>query len=130
MIVDLRLMAFTTLWKKLEKKLNTEEVKEKIRKGEAIYKFADYSSVKQKDSTITQYKKDGEIIELSTTDIIKEYCEKNGIEIIKNTRKNYAIEFVPSEKAIKEFNKMLQELEEGQHKNISKVASQVKDKMK
>lgn len=130
MIVDLRLMAFTTLWKKLEKKLNTEEVKEKIRKGKAIYKFADYSSVKQKDSTITQYKKDGEIIELSTTDIIKEYCEKNGIEIIKNTRKNYAIEFVPSEKAIKEFNKMLQELEEGQHKNISKVASQVKDKMK
>lgn len=130
MIVDLRLMAFTTLWKKLEKKLNTEEVKEKIRKGEAIYKFADYSSIRQKDRTITQYKKDGKIIELDTTEIIKNYCKDNGIEIVKNTRKNYSIEFVPSEKAIKEFNKMLQELEEGQHKNISKIASQIKDKMK
>lgn len=130
MIIDLRLMSFATLWKKLEKKLNTDKIKTAIRNGEAIYKFADYASIKPKDNTITQYKKDGEIIELSTTDIIKEYCEKNGIEIVKNTRKNYAIEFVPSEKAIKEFNKMLQELEEGQHKNISKVASQIKDKMK
>lgn len=127
MQIDLRLMSFATLWKKLEKKLNTDKIKTAIRNGEATYKFADYASVKSKDNTITQYKKDGEIIELDTTEIIKNYCKDNGIDIIKYTRENYSIEFVPSEKAIKEFNKMLGELEEGQYKNIAKVASQAKN---
>lgn len=129
MQIDLRLMSFATLWKKFEKRLNTEAVKNAIRSGEATYKFADYASVKPKDNTITQYKKDGEVIELDTTEIIKNYCKDNGIDIVKYTRENYSIEFVPSEKAIKEFNKMLDELEEGQHKNIAKIASQVKDKI-
>lgn len=126
MTIDLRQLAFATLWKKYEKKINNEKTKEAIRNGEATYKFADYANVKSKDNTITQYKKDGEIIELDTTKIIQDYCNANGIDIVKYTRENYSIEFVPSEKAIKEFNKMLKELENSQYKNIAKVAEKVK----
>lgn len=130
MEIDLRQLAFATLWKKYEKKLNTEEVKNAIRNGEATYKFADYASIKPKDNTITQYKKDSEIIELNTTEIIANYCKENGIEISKYTRENYSIEFVPSEKAIKEFNKMLEELQDSEHKNIAKVAANVANTVK
>ena len=42
MVIDLRLMAFATLGKKLEKTLNNNETKKAIRNGDVIYKFADY----------------------------------------------------------------------------------------
>ena len=125
MVVDLRQFAFATLWKKYEKKINTNTVKEDIRNGTATFKFADYCNVTTKDYTTTKYKKDGEIIELDTAEIIANYCKDNGIEITKVTKENYSIEFVPSEKAIKEFDKMIKELETSQYKNIAKVASNV-----
>lgn len=126
MIIDLRLMAFATLWKKLEKKLNTEEVKNEIRNEKATYKFADYCEVSTGKSPKTIYKKDGKIIELDTTQIVKDYCKINGIEIAKEDRPNYKVTFTPSEKAKKEFDKMLTELEGSQHRNIAKIADAVK----
>lgn len=126
MEIDLRQLAFATLWKKYEKKINTEETKEAIRSGKATYRFADYGLPKLGNSPKTHYEKDGEEIELDTAKIIKDYCETNGIDIIKENRENYKVEIVPSEKAIKEFNKMVKELENSQYKNIAKMASKVK----
>ena len=57
---------------------------------------------------------------------IDKFIADNHIEKITETKENYKVEIIPSEKAIKEFNKMLDDLENSQHKNIAKVASKVK----
>lgn len=130
MVIDLRLMAFATLGKKLEKTLNNEETKKAIRNGDVTYKFADYCNVSLGKQHFTHYKKDGEKIELDTTKIIQDYCNANGIDIIEETKENYKITFKPSQKAINEYNKMLAEQEESQYKNIAKVATQMKNAVK
>ena len=122
MVVDLRQMAFATLWKKYEKKLNNEDTKTAIRNGDATYKFADYASISLGKSTTSKYSEEDQAK-------IDKFIEENGIKKIAETKENYKIEIVPSEKAINEFNKMLEDLSQSQHKNIAKVASQVKSKM-
>lgn len=118
-MVDLRLLAFANLFKKLEKQINTDETKEEIRKGTATYKFADYAQIQTKDYTQSKYSEEDQ------AEIDKFIAEK-GFKKIATTKPNYSIEIIPSEKAIKEFEKMLEELECSQFKNIAKVASQVK----
>lgn len=129
MVIDLRLMAFATLGKKLEKTLNNEETKKAIRNGDVTYKFADYCSISLGKQTQKHYEKDGKTIEIDTQAIIQEYCKTNGIDIVEDTKENYKITFKPSQKAINEYNKMLTEQEESQHKNLAKVASQIKNTM-
>ena len=130
MILDLRLMSFVTIFKKLEKVINTNEVKEEIRAGKASYKFADYCKVSTGIQHFTHYIKAGKEIEIDKTAIIENYCKENGIEIVDETKEDYKITFTPSEKAYKEFNKMLDTVTDGQYRNIAKVASQVKSKIK
>lgn len=119
MIIDLRQIAFATLWKQYEKKINTEENKTAIRNGDATYKFADYCNITLKDYSTSKYSEEDQRR-------IDKFIEENHIEKIKETKENYSIVFTPSEKAIKEFNKMLTELENSQYRNISKVASKIK----
>lgn len=119
MVIDLRQMAFATLWKQYEKKINNEKTKECIRNGEATYKFADYCNISLKDYSTSRYSEEDQRK-------IDKFIEENHIEKIKETKENYSTVFTPSEKAIKEFNKMLDELENSQYKNISKVASKIK----
>lgn len=128
--IDLRLMSFATLGKKLEKTLNNDKTKTAIRNGEVTYKFADYCKVSLGKQHFTHYKKDGEEIEIDTKSIIAQYCKENGIEIIDETKDDYKVTFTPSEKAVKEYNKMLTEQEESQYKNIAKLATQMKDVVK
>lgn len=125
MIIDLRQMAFATLWKKYEKKINTEEVKQAIRENreDVGYKFADYAKVRLKPYTSSKYSKEDQAK-------IDKFIEENHIEKITETKEDYSIEFVPSEKAINEFNKMLNDLEQSKHRNIAKVASIAKGKIK
>ena len=129
MTIDLRILSFAILGKKLEKKLNTEEVKNEIRNGTATYKFADYCAIKLGNSPITQYQKDGKTIELDTAEVIANYCKANGIDIVKVDRPNYKVTFTPSAKAEKEFKKALNELEESEHRNLAKTAETVKNIM-
>lgn len=72
-------------------------------------------------------KKNGKIIELDTTKIIQDYCKENDIEIIDEIKDDYKITFKPSQKAINEYNRMLTEQEESQHKNLAKLATQMKN---
>lgn len=118
MLIDIRQMVFATLWKKYEKKINTEELKNAIRTEKATYKFADYGTIRLKDYTTSKYSEEDQ-------KKIDEFIKANGIEKVTETKTDYSIEFVPSEKAIKEFNKMIEELENSQYKNIAKVASKV-----
>lgn len=127
MVIDLRLMAFATLGKKLEKTLNNDETKKAIRSGDVIYKFADYCNISLGKQHFKHYEKDGKTIELDTTKIIQDYCKANGIEIIDEIKENYKVTFKPSQKAINEYNKQLTEQEESQHKNLAKLATQMKD---
>lgn len=121
MEIDLRQMAFATLWKKYEKKINTQETKEAIRNGKATYRFADYCNI-----TLDSYTQPAQYAPEDQAKI-DQFIKDNHIEKLPGkTIDNYAVQFVPSEKAIKEFNKMLNELENSQYKNIAKVASKVK----
>ena len=117
-MVDIRQLVFATLWKKYEKKINTEEVKNEIRTGEATYKFADYGTIRLKDYTTSKYSEEDQ-------KEIDKFIEEKGFKKIVETKPNYSVEFVPSEKAIKEFDKMIEELQDSQYKNIAKVASNV-----
>ena len=122
MVIDLRQMAFATLWKKYEKKLNNETVKTEIRNGVATYKFADYCKVVCDDYTPQpKYSKEDQAK-------IDKFIEENGIKKLPAEKKpKYSIEFLPSEKAIREFNKMIDELKDSQYKNIAKIANAVSD---
>lgn len=123
--LDLRQIMIATLWKKYEAKINNKKTKDAIKNGDVEYKFADYGKVILDKTTKTKYFKDGKEIEIKTAEIIKKYCEDNGISIVKEEIKNHSVEFVPSQKAINEFNKMLLELENSQHKNIAKIAGNI-----
>lgn len=122
MIIDLRQMAFATLWKKYEKKLNSATAKEAIREGDVDYKFADYCKVVLDDYTPQpKYSEEDQAK-------IDQFIEENGIKKIPAEKKiNYSVEFVPSEKAIKEFDKMIKELETSKYRNIAKVAIEVRN---
>lgn len=119
MQIDLRQIAFATLWKKYEKKINSEKAKTEIRDGKATFIFADYCSITMKDYTASKYSEEDQAK-------IDKFIAENGIKKITTTKENYSIEFVPSEKAIKEFNKMLKELEQSEYRNIAKIATKVK----
>lgn len=123
MRIDLRQLAFATLWKKYEKKINNEKTKEAIRNGEATYDFADYCSLSLGKSTTSRYSAENQAK-------IDQFIKDNHIEKITETKENYKIEFVPSQKAKREFNKMLKELQNNEHKNLAKVASKVQKTMK
>lgn len=120
MEIDLRQMAFATLWKKYEKNINTNSTKEAIRNGDATYKFADYCTVKL-DSYTPPAKYSPEDQAKIDKFIADNHIEKQTYDTISN----YSIEFVPSERAIKEFNKMLKTLQSSEYKNIAKVADNV-----
>ena len=122
MQIDLRQIAFATLWRKYEKKINTEEIKNEIRNSTASYIFADYCSITLKDYTTSKYSEEDQAK-------IDKFIKENGIKKISTTKQNYSIEFIPSKKAIKEFNKMLTELEQSKYRNIAKVATKAKGKI-
>lgn len=123
MKIDLRQLAFATLWKKYEKKINNEKTKEAIRNGEATYDFADYCSISLGKSTTTKYSAEDQAK-------IDKFIKDNHIEKISETKENYKVEFIPSQKAVKEFNRMLKELQNNEHRNLAKVASKVQKTMK
>lgn len=119
--IDLRLLAFANLFKKIEKQINTEENKNAMRNGDATYKFADYAHIQTKDYSQSKYSEEDQ-------KEIDEFIKEKGFKKITTTKTNYSIEIVPSEKAVKEFDKMLNELTQSQFKNIAKIANQVKTK--
>lgn len=123
MKIDLRQLAFATLWKKYEKKINNEKTKEAIRNGEATYDFVDYCSISLGKSTMTKYSAEDQAK-------IDRFIKENGIKKISETKENYKVEFIPSQKAVKEFNRMLKELQNNEHRNLAKVASKVQKTMK
>ena len=61
---------------------------------------------------------------------IDEFIKSKVFKKITETKEEYTIEIVPSTKGIKEYEKMLNEQEQSQYKNIAKVASQLKSKIK
>ena len=123
MLLDMRLLAFATLGKKAEKQLMSEEVKNAIRSNDYTVKFADYGIIQKKNYTKSYYKeKDQKQID--------EFIKLKGFKKITETKEEYTIEIVPSAKAIKEYEKMLTEQERSQYRNIAKVASQLKSKIK
>lgn len=124
--VNLKELAIATLWKNLEKKLNTETVKNAIRNNEVEYTYTNYASIKTSASPKKHYMKDGKEIAINTSEIIANYCKENNITIEIEQRPNYAIEIVPSETAISEFNKMLDILATSGNQNIRRTASGVK----
>lgn len=123
MEIDLRQLAFATLWKKYEKTINNEKTKEAIRNGEATYKFADYCSMSLGKCTTARYSPEDQAK-------IDKFIKDNHIEKITETKENYKIEFIPSQKAKREFHRMLKELQDNEHKNLAKVASKVQKTMK
>lgn len=130
MLIDLRQIMIATLWKKYLDKIATKKVKDAIRSNEAIYKFADYGIPKRANSSKTHYYKGGKEIAIDTEEIVKQYCKDNGITIEKEKLIDYKVEFVPSQKAIKEFNRMLDDLKESEHLNLGKLADEVQKTMK
>lgn len=129
-MIDLREIIISKLWADHYNKIyyKNEKVKTQLRNHEPV-KFADYCSINTSIQSHTHYMKDGKEIEISTKDIIEKYCEENDIKIVVEKVEDYKLTLKPSEKAKKEFNKMLNELENSQFKNIAKVASQIKDKV-
>lgn len=120
-MVDLRQLAIATLWKKYEKSINNEETKRALRNNEET-KFKDYAKITLRDYTTSKYSDEDQAK-------IDKFIAEQGFKKITETKENYSVEIIPSEKAINEFNKMLDELENSQHRNIAKVASQVKNKV-
>lgn len=123
MLIDMRLLAFATLGKKAEKQLMSGEVKNAIRSNDYTVKFADYGTIQKKNYTKSYYsEKDQKQID--------EFIKSKGFKKITETKEEYTIEIVPSAKGIKEYEKMLNEQEQSQYRNIAKVASQLKSKIK
>ena len=123
MLIDMKLLAFATLGKKAEKQLMSEEVKNAIRSNDYTVKFADYGTIQKKNYTKSYYsEKDQKQID--------EFIKSKGFKKITETKEEYTIEIVPSARGIKEYEKMLNEQEQSQYRNIAKVASQLKSKIK
>lgn len=132
MTIDLRKIIIAKLWSNYynNEYYKNNEVKTAMRNNTATYKFADYANISYGKQHFTHYIKDGEEIEIDTKKIITQYCKDNDITIIDETKKDYKITLNPSQKAKKEFDKMLKELENSQHKNIAKVALEIRSKIK
>ena len=123
MLIDMRLLTFATLGKKAEKQLMSEEVKNAIRSNDYTLKFADYGTIQKKNYTKSYYPEEEQ-------KQIDEFIASKGFKKITETKEEYTIEIVPSVKAIKEYERMLTEQEKSQYRNIAKVASQLKGKIK
>lgn len=123
MLIDMRLLAFATLGKKAEKQLMSEEVKNAIRSNDYTVKFADYGTIQKKNYTKSYYSEEEQRQ-------IDEFIASKGFKKITETKEEYTIEIVPSTKAVKEYERMLTEQEKSQYKNIAKVASQLKSKIR
>ena len=123
MLLDMRLLVFATLGKKAEKRIMTEKTKQAIRDNDYTIKLADYGTIQKKNYTKSYYPEEEQRQ-------IDEFIKAKGFKKITETKEEYTIEIVPSVKGTKEYEKMLNEQEQSQHKNISKVASQIKDKIK
>lgn len=120
--IDLKLLALVALVKKLEKQIQTEDDKNAIRNSTATYTHADYARIQLKNYTQSKYSDEDQ-------QKIDDFIKKQGFKKITTVKENYSIEIVPSEKAIKEFDKMLELLTQSETKNIARVASQVKTKI-
>lgn len=123
MQLDMRLLVFATLGKKTEKRIMTEKTKQAIRDNDYAIKFADYGTIQKKNYTKSYYSEEDQ-------KQIDEFIKSKGFKKITETKEEYTIEIVPSEKGIKEYEKMLKEQENSQYRNIAKVASQLKNKIK
>lgn len=122
MLLDMRLLVFATLGRKAEKQIMTEKTKQAIRDNDYTVKFADYGTIQKKNYTRSYYREEDQRQ-------IDEFIKLKGFKKITETKKEYTIEIVPSAKGIKEYEKMLNEQEKSQHKNIAKVANQLKSKI-
>ena len=122
MLLDMRLLVFATLGRKAEKQIMTEKTKQAIRDNDYTVKFADYGTIQKKNYTRSYYREEDQ-------KQIDEFIKLKGFKKITETKEEYTIEIVPSTKGIKEYEKMLNEQEKSQHKNIAKVASQLKSKI-
>lgn len=127
--MDLREIIIAKLWADHYNEIyyKNEKAKQHLRNHGAV-KFADYASISYGKQPFTHYEKDGKEIEIDTKEIIKKYCEENRIKIITETKEDYKVILKPSGKAVKEFDKMLNELAQSQFKNIAKIANGVKNK--
>ena len=123
MLLDMRLLVFATLGKKAEKRIMTEKTKQVIRDNDYTVKFADYGTIQKKNYTKSYYPEEEQRQ-------IDEFIKSKGFKKITETKEEYTIEIVPSAKGIKEYEKMLNEQEQSQYRNIAKVASQLKSKIK
>lgn len=123
MLLDMRLLVFATLGKKAEKQIMTEKTKQAIRNNDYAVKFADYGTIQKKNYTKSYYPEEEQRQ-------IDEFIKVKGFKKITETKEEYTIEIVPSAKGIKEYEKMLNEQEQSQYRNIAKVASQLKSKIK
>lgn len=123
MLLDMRLLVFATLGKKAEKRIMTEKTKQVIRDNDYTVKFADYGTIQKKNYTKSYYPEEEQ-------KQIDEFIKSKGFKKITETKEEYTIEIVPSAKGIKEYEKMLNEQEQSQYRNIAKVASQLKSKIK
>jgi hypothetical protein len=117
--IDMRLLSIITLAKKHEKAVLTNAIKTAIREGNYTTKLDSYGTIQLKNYTKSYYSEEDQAK-------IDKFIEENGIKKISETTENYTIEIVPSEKAVNEYNKMLTEEENSQHKNLSKLATQLK----
>jgi len=119
MVINLRKMAFATLWKKYEKKLITNAVKEAVRKGFAEVINEDYCTITLDNYTTSKYSAEDQAK-------IDKFIADNHIEKITEKKANYSIEFVPTEKAIKEFDEMIDKMTQSSNNVIAKrVAAKV-----
>ena len=123
MLLDMRLLVFATLGKKAEKQIMTEKTKQAKRDNDYTVKFADYGTIQKKNYTKSYYPEEEQRQ-------IDEFIKSKGFKNITETKEEYTIEIVPSAKGIKEYEKMLNEQEQSQYRNIAKVASQLKSKIK
>lgn len=122
MELDMRLLVFATLGKKIEKQIMTNATKQAIRNNDYTMKFADYGTIRKEKYTKSYYSEEDQ-------KQIDEFIKSKGFKKITETKEEYSIEIVPSAKGIKEYEKMLKEQEASQYKNIAKVASQLKSKI-
>lgn len=117
--LDLRQVAIARLWASYYNKLVTNAVKDDIRNNNIDNVIGnDYCAIIPSKQTNSRYSDEDQAK-------IDRFIADNHIKKIKETKEDYKLEFVPSEKAIKLFNQMLEELQNSQHRNIVKIAERV-----
>lgn len=101
---DLRIASIATLMKKVEKSIMTEDIKDAIRNNKITTIANGYGKIKLKPYTQKKFTPEDQAK-------IDKFIEDNHIEKITETKENYSIEIIPSEKAETEFDKMLDRLD-------------------